>query len=213
VAVEVKICGLTRVEDAAAAVAAGADYLGVVFAGGPRMLDVPRAAAIVAAAGQRPVLGVFGAQPVEEILRLRDACGLAGAQLHGAYLADDACRLGREGLLVWRVVRLADAGDLDQLESAEEAADAVLVEPRVGHAQGGAGVALPLALARDARRRLQCRLVLAGGLRAATVAEAVGLVRPDVVDVSSGVEILPGIKDSRKIEQFVEAVRGLSSVA
>jgi phosphoribosylanthranilate isomerase len=74
-------------------------------------------------------------------------------------------------------------------------------------------VALPLALALEVRRRIRGRLVLAGGLRPETVAAAVGLVRPDVVDVSSGVEVLPGIKDSRKIEQFVEAVRGLSPVA
>jgi phosphoribosylanthranilate isomerase len=211
--VEVKICGLTRAEDAAAASAAGASYLGVVFAGGPRTLDPPRAAAIVAAANRRPVFGVFGAQPVEAILRIRDACGLAGAQLHGEYGAADALRLRREGLVVWRVVRLEDQGDLARLPSAADAADAVLVEPRVGHAQGGAGVALPLALAREARERVRGRLVLAGGLRPETVAAVVGVVRPDVVDVSSGVEILPGIKDSRKIEQFVEAVRGLSPVA
>jgi phosphoribosylanthranilate isomerase len=79
--------------------------------------------------------------------------------------------------------------------------------------QGGGGIALSLSLAAHARRRFDGRLVLAGGLRPDTVAQAVGLVRPDAVDVSSGVEILPGIKDSQKIEQFVEAVRGLSPVA
>src|SRR5262245_18681811 len=85
VVVEVKICGLVRAQDAAAAVTAGASYLGVVFAGGPRMVDAAAAAAIVAAAGGKPVLGVFGTQPVETILRTRDQCGLTGAQLHGDY--------------------------------------------------------------------------------------------------------------------------------
>jgi len=212
-AVEVKICGLTRAEDAGAAATAGASYLGVVFVGGPRMVDPSRAAAIVAAAGRSPVLGVFGAQPVDAILRIRDACGLTGAQLHGEYTADDARSLHQEGLLVWRVVRVRGSDDLARLAVAAEAADAVLVEPRVDHAAGGAGVSLPLALALEARRRFRGRLVLAGGLRPETVAAAAGLVRPDVVDVSSGVEVLPGIKDSRKIEQFVEAVRGLSPVA
>ena len=211
--VEVKICGLTRVEDAAAAARAGASYLGVVFASGPRVVDSSRAAAIVAAAAGKPVLGVFGAQPLNAILRLRDQCGLAGAQLHGEHAAADARSLRREGLLVWRVLRLRDADDLERLTAAAEAADAVLVEPRLDHVAGGAGVALPLALALEVRRRIRGRLVLAGGLRPETVAAAVGLVRPDVVDVSSGVEGLPGIKDSRKIEQFVEAVRGLSPVA
>jgi phosphoribosylanthranilate isomerase len=213
VAVEVKICGLTRPEDAAAAAAAGAHFLGVVFAGGPRRIDVDRAAQIVAAAGPRPVLGVFGTQPIDEILRVCDTCGLVGAQLHGAYSADDAIHLGARGLLVWRVLRLSSADDLEQLYSTAIGADAVLVEPRLAHAEGGAGTPLPLALAIEARQRFKGRLVLAGGLRPESVGRAVGLVRPDAVDVSSGVEILPGIKDTRKIEQFLEAVRGLSPVA
>lgn len=212
-AVDVKICGLTRAEDASAAAAAGAAFLGVVFAGGPRVADRARAAAIVAAAGPIPVFGVFGGQTVEEILRVRDACGLRGAQLHGAYDVVAAVRLRREGLLVWRVVRLEGEADLELLSHAGEGADAVLVEPRVAGAPGGAGRPLPPTLARGVRSRVAGRLVLAGGLRPETVAAAVGLVRPDAVDVSSGVEVLPGIKDSRKIEQFVEAVRGLSSVA
>ena len=212
-AVEVKICGITRVEDAAAAVAAGVDYLGVVFAGGPRLVDGARAARIVDAAGGRPVLGVFAAHSVAQILEMCDTCGLAGAQLHGAYTSDDAHRLVKQGLRVWRVLRLGGVEDLDRIASVGAGADAVLVEPRVAHAAGGTGVALPLALALEARKQLRCRLFHAGGLRPETVAQAVGLVRPDVVDVSSGVEILPGIKDARKIERFVEAVRGLSPVA
>ena len=211
--VEAKVCGLTRPEDAAAAVAAGADYLGVVFASGPRVVTAGQAAAIVAAARGRPVLGVFGVQPVEEILRLRDATGLRGAQLHGSYSARDAERLRLEGLRVWRVMRLEAEADLDALPAAADGADALLIEPRVPGAEGGAGVALPLALAARARERVRGRLVLAGGLRPETVAGAVGLVRPDVVDVSSGVEILPGIKDVQQMARFLEAVRGFSAVA
>ena len=212
-AVEVKICGITRVEDAAAVVAAGADRLGVVFAGGPRQVDAARAGLIVEAAGGLPVMGVFVAQPTDEILRVCDRCGLAGAQLHGDYSTEDALRLSANGLTVWRVIRLATGEDLAALPAAAPYADAVLVEPRLPNVQGGGGVALSLALAAQARRRFDGRLVLAGGLRPDTVAQAVGLVRPDAVDVSSGVEVLPGIKDSRKIERFVEAVRGLSPVA
>lgn len=212
-AVEVKVCGLTRPVDAEAAATGGADYLGVVFAGGPRVVSAAQAAAIVAAAGERAVFGVFGQQTVDEILRLRDGAGLRGAQLHGPYSTENAARLGREGLLVWRVVRLEGASDLDRLAGVEEAADAVLVEPRVACADGGAGVPLPLALAARARELLPGRMVLAGGLRAETVGDAVGLVRPDAVDVSSRVEILPGIKDSQKLARFLEAVRGLSPVA
>jgi phosphoribosylanthranilate isomerase len=213
VVVEVKVCGLTRPADAAEASAGGADYLGVVFASGPRVVTAAQAASIVAAAAGRPVLGVFGAQSVDEMLRLRDATGLSGAQLHGPYAADDAHRLRREGFLVWRVVRLDASTGLEALGPVAEGADAVVVEPRVAGADGGAGVPLALGLAARARESLPGRMVLAGGLRPETVARAVGLVRPDVVDVSSGVERLPGIKDPHKMACFLEAVRGLGSLA
>jgi phosphoribosylanthranilate isomerase len=202
-----------RPADAEAAVACGADFLGVVFASGPRVVSAAQATAVVAAAGERPVFGVFGLQTVDEILRLCDATGLRGAQLHGPHTGETAGRLRRAGLVVWRVVRLEGAAGLDALSAVAESADAVLIEPHVAHVDGGAGMALPLALAARARERLSGRMVLAGGLRAETVAHAVGLVRPDAVDVSSGVEILPGIKDSQKLARFLEAVRGLSPVA
>jgi phosphoribosylanthranilate isomerase len=202
-----KICGLTRPQDAVLAVAHGASYLGVIFASGPRVLTEAGARTVVAAAGPTPVFGVFGAQGVDEILRLRDLTGISGAQLHGPYDTDAARRLGAEGLRVWRVARLAGAEDLEALPRLAEAADAVLVEPRFGDRAGGAGVALSTELALAARERLGGRrFVLAGGLGPANVAAAVGLLRPDVVDVSSGVENLPGIKDRVKLIQFLEAV-------
>lgn len=212
--VRAKICGLTRPPDAAAAVAAGADYLGVVFAGGPRQVTVPAAAEVSAAAGRVPVFGVFGEQSVDEILRISRAAALAGAQLHGAYRREDATRLRAEGLRVWRVVRLAGPQDLDVLRESAVEADAVLVERRVAHAAGGTGIPLDLALAREARTRLAgAAMVLAGGLTPGTVAAAVALVRPDIVDVSSGVERLPGIKDPDKIARFLEAVVGHSAIS
>ena len=210
----VKICGLTRPADAAVAVAAGATYLGVVFAGGPRLVTAAQAAAIRAMAGEVPVFGVYGDQPVERILELSRAAGLTGAQLHGAYRREDATRLRTEGLRVWRVVRIAAPADLDRLAEASDDADAVLVEPRVEHAVGGAGVSLDLAVAREARGRLAgVTMVLAGGLTPGSVAEAVALVRPEVVDVSSGVEHLPGIKDPEKIARFMEAACGHSAIS
>jgi phosphoribosylanthranilate isomerase len=213
VAVEAKICGLTRPEDAAVAASAGATYLGVVFASGPRVVTPARAAEIVAAGGGLPAFGVFGDQPPEEILRIARLAGLAGAQLHGAYPREVARRLRGDGLLVWRVVRIAAPADLDRLEEATGDADAVLVEPRVAHAAGGTGVSLDLAVAREARARLAgARMVLAGGLTAGTVAAAAALVRPEVVDVSSGVELLPGIKDPDRIAAFLEAAFGSSPI-
>jgi phosphoribosylanthranilate isomerase len=211
--VEVKVCGLTRPADAAAAREAGADWLGAVLASGPRVVTPDRAAAIAAAVPGCRVLGVFGAQPVARILEICAAARLAGAQLHGGYTAEDASVLRRAGLVVWRVVRLAGGADLTLLEEQWEV-DAVVIEPRIPSADGGTGRPLPLALATAARARLgRRRLVLAGGLTPDTVVAAVGLVAPDVVDVSSGVESLPGIKDPDKIGRFVEAARGRSAVA
>jgi phosphoribosylanthranilate isomerase len=210
-AVRVKICGLTRAEDAACAAAAGAAYLGVVLAGGPRRVSCERAAEVVAASRGVPVLGVFGDQPADEILALARGAGLSGAQLHGRHPRETAARLRAENLTVWRVVRIASPSDLDRLPEASEDADAVLVEPAVPHAQGGSGVPLDLAVAVEARGRLAgVPMALAGGLRPETVGAAVALVRPEVVDVSSGVELLPGIKDHEKIARFLEAVLGRS---
>ena len=212
--VEVKICGLTTSEDAALAAAAGASYLGVVFASGPRVVTPARAAEIRGAGAGVPVLGVFGDQSPDDILRIVRSAGLTGAQLHGSYGRPDARRLRGEGLLVWRVMRIAAPGDLDRLEETATDADAVLVEPRVAHAAGGTGVSLDLAVAREARARLgKTRMVLAGGLTAATVAEAAALVRPEVVDVSSGVERHPGCKDPDKIAAFLEAALGPSPIS
>jgi phosphoribosylanthranilate isomerase len=210
---KIKFCGMMRAKDAAAAAAAGAAYLGVVFAGGPRVVTSERAKSVVRAAAGVPVLGVFGRQSSEEILRIAEQAGLSGAQLHGTYSRADAAHIRTAGLKVWRVVRIAVPSDLDLLGEASTDSDAVLVEPLVAHAQGGAGLPLDLAVAREARGRLAGHpMALAGGLTAATVAQAIDLVRPDIVDVSSGVERLPGIKDNDKMASFVEAVFANSPV-
>jgi phosphoribosylanthranilate isomerase len=207
VAVKIKICGLMRPEDAATSARAGASYLGVVFAGGPRTVTTDQASSIVTAAAGVPVLGVFAEQSVDQILQIREQAGLSGAQLHGPYTQPDAKRLRAAGLQVWRVVRIAAPSDLDLLVPAISESDAVLVEPWLPSARGGAGVPLDLAVAREARGHLAGHpMALAGGLTPDTVAEALALVRPEIVDVSSGVEHRVGIKDSNKILDFVEAV-------
>jgi phosphoribosylanthranilate isomerase len=204
---EVKICGLTRPEDAAEAVRLGARLLGVVFAGGPRLVTARAARDVVSVAAGVPVFGVFGSQSGDEILQLRDAAGLSGAQLHGGGSPQLMARLRAEGMLVLPVCRLAGERDLAALDPPYLADYPVLVEPRVEGQLGGAGVALPLELARLARARLGGRrMFLAGGHTPASVGAAVAAARPDVVDVSSGVEQIPGIKDPVRMAQFMEAV-------
>jgi phosphoribosylanthranilate isomerase len=206
-AAKIKICGIMRPQEGACAAAAGATYLGVVFAEGPRTVTTDVAKEIVGAAEGVVVMGVFTDQPVNAILQICDRAGLRGAQLHGTYSPASAARLRAAGLEVWRVVRIAAPSDLDLLGEAVNESDAVLVEPNVAQVRGGAGFPLDLAVAREARSRLAGHpMALAGGLTAETVGKALALVRPEIVDVSSGVERLPGIKDLDKIARFVEAV-------
>jgi len=181
---KIKFCGIMQPGDATLAVEAGAGYLGVVFAGGPRAVSIVGASEVVRAAAGVPVLGVFAAQSPDEILRICENARLSGAQLHGPYSRSEAV-----------------------LDS-----DIVLVEPRVPHALGGAGVSLDLKLACQARRRLVGPMALAGGLTPDNVGQALTQVRPEIVDVSSGVERRPGIKDPNTIVRFVEAVFAHSSV-
>jgi phosphoribosylanthranilate isomerase len=202
-----KICGLTRVEDAEAAVRFGASYLGVIFAGGPRQVDSARARSIVDAAGQVPVFGVFSSQTREEILQVRDRTGLTGAQLHEGATTELVEELARAGMRVLLVTRLAGPEDLVSLDAARALGAPVLVEPRLPGRLGGTGARLSLELAQAARERLAGHpMVLAGGLTPESVAEAVRAVRPDAVDVSSGVEQIPGIKDHDRLARFLEAL-------
>lgn len=206
--VDAKVCGLTRPADAARAVRLGASYLGVVFAESPRQVGTAAARDIVAASDGVPVIGVFVDASADEILRQRDRAGLAGAQLHGDYATAVRERLSREELEVWSVLRIAGEQDLEGLSELAQGAVVVLVEPRVAGAHGGTGTALPLELAALARARLgDVRMALAGGLRPETVERAIALVRPDIVDVSSGVESAPGIKDADLLARFMEVTR------
>jgi phosphoribosylanthranilate isomerase len=203
-----KICGLTRPDDAEAAARLGASYLGVIFAGGPRQVDLPQARAIVEAAGQVPVFGVFSSQTREEILDVRDRTGLAGAQLHRGATAALVEGLGREGMRVLVVTRLAGPEELPRLDLARTLGAPVLVEPRVAGRLGGAGVPLSLDLARAARERLVGHtMFLAGGLTPDSVGDAVRTARPDAVDVSSGVEQIPGVKDHDRLARFLEVLQ------
>jgi len=207
-AVEAKICGLTRPGDAALAARLGASYLGVVFAESTRQVGQAGARDIVKAGGGVPVVGVFVSHPVDDILRLRDTTGLSAVQLHGSYDAAVRMRLIREKLPVWVVRHIASPDDIELLPEQADGAAVLMVEPQVPGAVGGTGVALDLSLAQAARARVgRTRLALAGGLRPDTLARAIALVSPDIVDVSSGVEAAPGLKDADRLARFLEVAR------
>jgi phosphoribosylanthranilate isomerase len=205
--IPVKICGLTRPEDAEAAARLGARWLGVVFAGGPREISPAAARAIGQAVPGGTLVGVFKSLDPDEILRVRDAAGLTGAQLHGGVSPALAERLTLEGMFLFTVLHLANQQDVGRLEQLRSLGAAVLVEPRVPGALGGTGVALSIPLARQARAALRGHtMVLAGGLTPESVADTVRAVGPDAVDVSSGVEQIPGIKDHSRMTRFMKAL-------
>lgn len=206
---DVKICGLTRAVDAEAADAAGATYLGVIFAGGPRMRSPDDARAILAGRRARKV-GVFAAQGADEIARIAGIVMLDVIQLHAVQGAERVAAVrAATGLEVWAGIRTADGALGEEAEELAEVADALLVDALVAGQLGGTGVVVPwleLGESLDAMA-VPARIVLAGGLTPDNVAEAIDYVAPSVVDTSSGVESAPGVKDHARIRAFVAAVR------
>jgi len=198
----VKICGITSAEDAAAAVDAGADALGVVFASGtPRYVAPDVAAGILEAVPPLvATVGVFVDHPLEEVLRIVSVLGLHAVQLHGR---ESAAYSRRIPVPVIRAVRVRDAASLRSLETYP--AHAFLLDAYVEGLPGGTGTPISLDLALQAKGRKP--VILSGGLRPETVSQAVRLVRPYGVDVSSGVEASPGRKDHRKVREFIVNVR------
>lgn len=211
----IKICGLTRRDDALYALEAGADALGFVLAdGSPRQLKPGAASELVAevrAAAPHPFLAVavLGTYKSADARAAIDKLGFDRAQLVGAdadavaALARAFAELGGRSDQVWGSLRVRDAASLAGAD--DLGGEALHLDAHRDGALGGTGhtfaweLAVPLSRAR--------RVVLAGGLTAANVADAVRAIKPWRVDVSSGVEERPGIKDRQKMKDFVEAVR------
>jgi indole-3-glycerol phosphate synthase len=202
----VKVCGITSVDDAVAVARAGADAVGLVFwPGSPRRVDLETARRISAALPPFVLrVGVFVDAPREELVRTSEEVGLDVLQLHGQEPPEELGGLPR------RVVKAVHVGEGFALSSAlryQGAADGILLDSRPGGASapGGTGVTFDWSLAREVREKVSF-LMLAGGLTPDNVARALTAVRPDAVDVSSGVESAPGRKDPAKVRAFVHAV-------
>jgi len=194
--VKIKICGVTNPADADAAIAAGADLLGFVFRSGtPRALDPKVSRWIREVAGVEKV-GVFLDSPLDEVLRIRDLLDLEWVQLHGDEPDSFLEALGN------RVIRRVPVGseiDWDRVRFLA-GRSLPLFDPGAGDGVAWAWEAL-------VERPPGIRFGLAGGLTPDNVGDAVRTVRPDLVDVSSGVEASPGIKDHAKIREFITAAR------
>ncbi|HWP34360.1 MAG TPA: phosphoribosylanthranilate isomerase [Thermodesulfobacteriota bacterium] len=201
--VRVKICGVRTVAEALQAAEAGADAIGLNFwRRSPRYVEPAAAERIVAALPPFvAAVGVFVGAPAEWIRQVAERCRLAALQLHGEVPAGT---LGRP------VIRPLQVRGRESLEAIPRlAGDWLLLD---GHAEGlpgGTGRRFDWRLALEARALAGGRpIILAGGLTPETVAEAVALARPDAVDVASGVESAPGVKDPDKVARFVRAAKG-----
>jgi phosphoribosylanthranilate isomerase len=197
----VKICGITRLEDALAAAKAGADSIGLNFyAKSPRRIDPARAAEIVRALPEGvEAVGVFVNEPPERVNALAEQAALHMVQLHGDESPEDAERVH---LPVIKALRLRGEEDIAAAERYK--VDLYLLDTP-SEIFGGTGQTHDWLLAAKACRRL--RAFLAGGLTPDNVAEAVRAVNPYGVDVAGGVESAPGIKDPARIAAFIQAAR------
>ncbi len=211
--VSVKICGLTTVEQIQAAATAGAQYVGFVFfPKSPRHLDVPKAAELAGqvSLGIAKVALTVNATDAE-LDRILASVPLDMLQLHGK---ESPARVSevkeRYGLPVMKAIGVADQADLAQIDVYSQVADQLLIDakpPKEAVLPGGNGLSFDWRLLAG-RKYWQCPWMLAGGLTPDNVAEAVLMTGAQQVDVSSGVESAPGIKDAEKIRAFVSAVSG-----
>jgi len=204
---EIKICGITRLEDALCAAECGADAVGFIFhPPSPRYVGAEKAKAIIAELPEGIVkVGVFVNRPVEEVERIVEACGLDLIQVHGdespAY-----CRRFPAG----RIITAVSPRTVEELRRlAVYEVRAFLVDARDAGRYGGTGKRADWALA--ARVRESHPLILAGGLDADNIPEALATVAPDAVDINSGCESAPGIKDHARMRRIVEMIRGTTS--
>lgn len=201
--VRCKICGITRVEDALAAVHAGADAIGLVFyAASPRAVSIEQARAIVAALPPFvAAVGLFVDASRDEVRAVLEAVPLDLLQFHGDETPEECEGYGRRYLKALRV----KSGDDVAVEVARfPGAAGVLLDTYVPGIPGGTGEAFDWSLVPS---DLSHPVILAGGLTAENVGAAIRQVRPYAVDVSGGVEAAKGIKDAEKIRAFIRQAK------
>ena len=198
-----KICGITRIEDALAAAEAGADAIGFVFyAKSPRAVDVRQARAIIA---ELPpfvtTVGLFVNATRCELNEILEVVPLDLLQFHGDETPQDCEGYHRPWI---KALRVRPGDDLEAACQQYAGARGILLDTYVAGVPGGTGEAFDWSLVPE---RLSKPIILAGGLSADNVGQAIAQVRPYAVDVSGGVEQAKGIKDAAKIEAFMRAVK------
>lgn len=209
---QIKFCGMMRTADVNAALDAGAGYVGAILAGGPRHLSRAQALETLRSAeGRAKRVAVIPLEQVE--LMASNAAGFDVAQIHGDASPETVNELrARFDGEVWAVVR-SDFGEIPAyINDLYSSADAVVFDKKSLTGLGGSGQRLDwTALAQSLAAIRRGRTILAGGLKPDNVGAAILALNPDVVDVSSGVEQAPGIKDHNLIRSFSAAVSAMDS--
>ncbi len=220
--VKVKICGLTRYEDAQIAIKAGAAFCGVVVEvhKSPRSMDREQAK-ILLGKMTAPWVVVTRSKSLDELVELANFLSPFALQLHGNEPPDLVKRLkGKVSCQVWKAIPLPPTTEqatplqdlLEQSQSfVKSGCDALVLDTVTKEGFGGTGVAGSWELAAELVKRLDVPCFLAGGLTPDNVSEAIKVVKPFGVDVSSGVELSPGIKDPEKIRLFCQRAKRISS--
>jgi phosphoribosylanthranilate isomerase len=202
VSFEIKICGITNVEDARAALALEVDYLGFIFyPKSPRAVTPEQVKQVLDELGAPcKAVGVFVNAPREEVEAAVEACGLWAAQIHGDETAE---MFADSPIRLWRALKMMPRGP--QPDPACWAAERYVVDATVPGAYGGTGVTADWEAARDVAQERP--VLLAGGLTPENVTVAIRAVAPRGVDVSSGVELSAGKKDHEQMKAFVMRAR------
>lgn len=202
--IRVKICGIIRLEDALVAKDAGADAVGFVFAKSPRRVSVERAREIASRLGPLiSTVGVFVNEKTSTILRIAEKCKLSAVQLHGDETPREAKALASGSIKIIKAYRVADHLNFDKI--AKFPADALLLDTFSSGQYGGTGKTFDWL--RLKKIKMTTPLIVSGGLRPDNVAGLLKICEPYGVDVSSGVEKSPGIKDPFLIRKFIQNVK------
>ena len=208
--IRIKICGVTNANDAEACAELGADMIGFNFyPASPRYIEPTVVRRIVDALPPRTcAVGVFVDADPAEIRKIAKIAGVRCVQLHGRATPESCSELARE----FRVIRALSTDVRFEPEHAVAFPHCdVLIDAYHAELRGGTGQTCDWSAARAATRYTRC-LILSGGLDAQNVGRAIAAVMPQAVDVCSGIESAPGVKDHRKLDQFISAVRAVSPV-
>ncbi|MBU0581314.1 MAG: phosphoribosylanthranilate isomerase [Candidatus Margulisbacteria bacterium] len=204
---KIKICGITNLEDAENAAALGVDALGFIFAKSPRQVEPTLIKEICHSLPPFITrVGVFVDEELDKVNSIAETCGLDAIQLHGQESSEYCQHVHRR---VIKALRVKKDTSLKILEHYKDIVCAFLLDAYDPEKPGGTGNTFDWGLAAKAQKAYKTPIILSGGLNAENIQEALKTLRPDAVDINSGVESAPGKKDYNKMQEIIKIIRNL----